>query len=654
MKNKVLLCHKKVTNYIKTNKQFCSFIILSFLCTIYFRAITVGNIFSILPIIFDMLMISIIGLFSYLKKPEKQFIYLLICLIVLNIVCIINTIYYTFYSSFASFSLLTALNQVSEVSDAVFEKIRIEHFIYLLTTAAFIIYNKKLKKDNYFKNVAQKTKLSLNKKTKNLITITAIIIVIIYGVLIGKLAKQWNREYIVSNFGIIIYQTNDFINTLKPTISSLFGYDVAYKNFNDYYTENRVSPKTNEYTKKYQDYNIVFIHMESMSSFLINLEIKNEKIAPNLTKLTKEGMYFSNFYPQIGVGTSSDTEFTLNTSLMPSQNGTVFVNYFDRNYVTIPKLLKEKDYYTFSMHANKDTMWNRNKMHPSLGYTDFYSKTSYNIDNEIGLGLSDISFFNQSISILENIEKNNKRYMGTIITLTNHTPFTNDLNNFKQLDFDYELNGKTHEYLKDTKLKDYLISSHYADEALGEFIKSIKKSDYFNNTLFVFYGDHDPNLSLKEYNNYYNYDFQTGKIKEESDPTYINYDYFANELNRKTPLILWTKNEAINQNIDYFMGMIDVMPTIGNMLGIYNKYALGNDIFEIKNDNIIAFPNGNFLTNKVYYRASRKEYKALTLDEVLPETYIEKCKEQVDKIIEVSNGIIEHDLIKVEKEKERK
>ena len=31
------------------------------------------------------------------------------------------------------------------------------------------------------------------------------------------------------------------------------------------------------------------------------------------------------------------------------------------------------------------------------------------------------------------------------------------------------------------------------------------------------------------------------------------------------------------------MGMIDVLPTIGNMLDIDNKYALGNDIFEVKN-----------------------------------------------------------------------
>ena len=34
------------------------------------------------------------------------------------------------------------------------------------------------------------------------------------------------------------------------------------------------------------------------------------------------------------------------------------------------------------------------------------------------------------------------------------------------------------------------------------------------------------------------------------------------------------------------MGMYDVMPTLGNMFGFYNKYALGHDIFDIKYDNI--------------------------------------------------------------------
>jgi phosphoglycerol transferase MdoB-like AlkP superfamily enzyme len=525
------------------------------------------------------------------------------------------------------------------------------------------VINRRLNSKDYFNYI---TKIEDSKKLFKKVLITGLVLLALGAATLSKtsysrLAKQWNREYILNRFGVVIYQVNDLVNTLKPTISSWFGYDVSYKKFVDYYENNSLEVSDNEYTNMFKDYNVVFVHMESMTSFLIDLEINGISIAPNLTKLSQEGMYFSNFYPQIGVGTSSDSEFTLSTSLMPASNGTAFVSYFDREYSTIQKLMKDEGYYTFSMHGNKASMWNRSNMHPSLGYMDFYSKTSFVIDEEVGLGLSDKSFFRQAIPILENIEENNEKYMGTIITLSNHTPFDNN-ELFEQIDLTYhttQYNEDTKEdeevvydYLEGTKLGDYIRSSHYADDALGEFISYIQESDYFDNTLFVFYGDHDPKLALSEFYNYYNFDPETGEILDESSENYVAYDYYSNELNKKTPLILWTKNKKLSQEVSYYMGMIDVSPTIGNMVGIYNEYALGHDIFEIKNDNIIAFPNGNFLTSKVYYRDSKEEYKPLNLDEALSDSYIKECKVYVDNIIDISNGIIVHDLIKASKNKE--
>lgn len=58
--------------------------------------------------------------------------------------------------------------------------------------------------------------------------------------------------------------------------------------------------------------------MESMTDFLMNTNINGVEITPNINRLASEGMYFRNFYPQISVGTSSDTEFTLTSSLMPA------------------------------------------------------------------------------------------------------------------------------------------------------------------------------------------------------------------------------------------------------------------------------------------------------------------------------------------------
>lgn len=661
MKKKILNYIKSFSNFIKYNKQFCSFIILSILCAIFLRVSTSGNILNLKPLLFEISMPILIGSFAYFNKPKNQFGYLLGCLLALDVVCIVNAIYYEFYSSYASFSLITALKQVGEVGDAVFAKMKLIHFIYLLAPIIFIFVNKSLNSKDYFNYVTkfEKTKSLLKQVFLFGLTVFLVGFFTLSSTSISRLAKQWNREYIVNRYGIVVYQINDLINTLRPKISSLFGYDVALKNFNDYFDLNTREKSNNEYTNMFKDYNIVFVHMESMTSFILDLEINGMKIAPNLRKLADEGLYFSNFYPQIGVGTSSDSEFTLNTSLMPATTGTVFVSYFDRDFVTIPKLLKDKGYYTFSMHGNKASMWNRNNMHPNLGYMDFYSKTSFVIDEEVGLGLSDKSFFRQAVPILETIEKNNSKYMGTVITLSNHTPFTNN-KLFDQIKLNYEAtvynetlkkNEKvTYSYLEGTKLGDYIRSSHYADEQIGYFMDMVNKSNCFNNTLFVFYGDHDPKLSIDEFNYYYNFNFETGTIKNENDPTYVVYDYYKNELNKKTPLILWSKNKKLATEVDYYMGMIDVMPTVGNMIDIYNNYALGHDIFEIKNDNIIVFPNGNYLTNKVYYRNSRGEYKALNLDEILSDEYIMNSKDYADKIIEISDGIITHDLIIASKE----
>ena len=47
----------------------------------------------------------------------------------------------------------------------------------------------------------------------------------------------------------------------------------------------------------------------------------------------------------------------------------------------------------------------------------------------------------------------------------------------------------------------------------------------------------------------------------------------------------------------------------------------------IKNDNIIPFPNGNFVTERVYYNNSKGEYKVLQDSAVIDEKYIETSKD---------------------------
>ena len=679
---------RKISKYLSTNRLFLTFIIFSMIESVLIRNYTLKNVYDYKPFICDLAFLIIIGSFGYFIKPKKQFNYYFIWMIVITAICIINSIYYVFYTSFASFSLLAALGLVGEVGDSLIEKFRVIDFIYIIFPVLFFLIHTQLKKGSYYHFVAkieQSKKMFVSTILIGVITL-AFTLVNIDGTDVSRIVKLWNREYIVQRFGIIFYQGNDLVQSLMPKINSLFGYDEAVKEFKDFYKEEALTNvhKANKYTGVLEGMNIIFIHMESIQNFLVNMEVNGVEMTPTLNKLTKEGLYFNNFFPQVSVGTSSDTEFTLNTSLMPVSSGIVFQQYYDRDYVSIPKLLKEKGYYTFSSHGNSASMWMRQYMHPNLGYEEMIFKDQFDIEdyspvNWVGLGITDEDFFRQLQPKLEKIESEHEHYMGTLIQLSNHSPYANleekkhpeRYDDFGKLDLTNtytivdentgEKITKTDDYLQGLELGNYLISAHYADMALGTFFEYVENSPYYENTVFVLYGDHDARIRKEDYQYYYNYDITNGKVYEEGDEKYVNYDSFSHEINKKTPLVIWTKNKSVAKKIkgvnNNVIGMYDILPTIGNMMNFESKYALGHDIFDIKENNVVIFPNGNFITNKVYYNNASGKYVTINQDkstnnnsgvnssEIFDENYISNLKEYTEKRLTVSNDLIVHDLI---------
>lgn len=648
--------------YIKTNILFITYVLTSVINACLLRFLTVSNFFDIRPIIADTAIVLLIGSFGYLFKPKNQFKYFISITVLFDAICIINSMYYTNYLSYASFSLLATSLQIVDVGDAVVENVmEIKDFCYIWQFFAMIFVFITLKNKSYFIRVSETEngkKCFKNTLIAGLVT-ALIFIFTLTPTDIGRLGKQWNREYIVMRYGIYTYQINDLITSLSPKISSMFGYDKNAKIFRDYYEENKKQETNNEYTNIFKGKNVIVIHAESIQTFTMDISFNDEELTPNLNKLASEGMFFSNFYAQESVGTSSDSEFTFNTSLTPASSGTVAINYFDREYITIPKLLKEQGYYTFSMHGNNGTFWNRNMLHESFGYDNFYYYTKdYIIDETIGLGLSDKSFFKQSVPKIKEISETNTNFYGTLIMLTNHTPFSY-IGPYSDYSVDLkvevedpktgEITIETKPYMEDTVLGNYFKSVHYADEAIGQFIEDLDKEGLLDNTVVVIYGDHDAKIKTSEYEYFYNYDPVTDTMLTEDDPEYYEVDAYEYELNRKVPFIIWTKDQQFNVEVDEVMGMYDVLPTLGNMFGFTSEYSLGNDIFSI-DENVVIFPDGNWLTNKMYYNSQKEE--GLLLDPTVPVSvdYIEKYCKKADEIVTVSNAIITYDLIRKTKE----
>ena len=665
---------KSIGKYLSTNRLFFTYILFSIIEVTLLRKFTLNTIADPRAFACDLGLIIFIGSFGYFIKPKKQFNYFFIWSLIFTLMCVVNSVYYLFYTSFASFSLLAELGLVGEVSDSLFEKLRLIDFIYILFPLLFVLIHSKLKKGSYYYYVTKVEKGAKMFIRTALVGIAIGSLTMIYFTSAdsAKIVKLWNRGSMVKRFGIILYQGNDLVQSLKPKINSLFGYDEAAKEFKEFYGELwSKEHKDNEYTDVLKDMNVIFIHMESIQNYLIGMELNGIELTPTINKLSEEGMYFDHFYPQISVGTSSDSEFTLNTSLMPVSSGTAFVSYYNRHYVAIPKILSEMGYYTFSTHGNASTMWNRNNMHPILGYQELIFKDQFEVtkENSVGLGLSDYDFFLQLQDKLEYIEDNNDNYMGTIIQLSNHSPYASTGSNpelyyyFDRLNLNNtyavydEKNGDykevTDKYLEDTELGDYFISAHYADMALGTFFEYVENSDYYNNTVFVLYGDHDARIAKNEYEYFYNYNTVTGERYKSGDENYVNFDNVSYELSKSTPLIIWTKNsevaskiKRVNSNV---IGMYDILPTIGNMMGFSNPYSLGHDIYDIGDNNVVVFPSGNFLTNKVYYNNTSGKYRIINSNESaiidIDEDYIKELKTYTENILNISNNIIIHDLI---------
>lgn len=659
MKKKIKSFINKIKNFVLDNKIFFLFVIVNVINDMVLRGITFGkldNLFSIVPILSSVALVTLILSFVYLFKKEfSKKLYLISITVFLTLLCIINSSYYNYFSSYTSISQLVTTKYLGEVKDSLITVVKLRDFIYLVLPTILIAYILKTKyrfsNTKNFKNFL---------KVNNLTVICTVLFALnLKPVDYSRLVKQWNRIYLVEKFGLYVYHVNDVFQSVEPKLIAIFGYDKAKRNFNDYYAKRTdVQSYTNEYTNIFKGKNLISIHGESIQKFVINLKINGKEVTPNLNRLVKEGMYFSNYYSQVSVGTSSDSEFTINTSLMPAKVGVAFVSYFDREYVTIPKLFKSLGYYNMSFHANKGDFWNRNSMYKSLGYDKFYDQKAFDIDETIGLGLSDKSFFRQLTPILKKENDNHQNFYATLIMLTNHTPFP-DISSYSKDPLDLKMyvteNGETkaYPYLEGTVLGRYLQSVHYADEALGELMEHLETNGLLENSVIMFYGDHDARLSSSEYKRFYNYDYKNDKTLDETDPNYKKYGYYEHELNRSVPFFFWSKNDnhKINKTITNVMGAYDILPTLGNMFGFYNKYALGSDIFNTNNDNTVIFPNGNYVTNKIYYNSQADEAYDIEKKEVIakelePKEYITKRTKETEEKLNISNDILVYNLLK--------
>ncbi|WP_034765371.1 LTA synthase family protein [Rossellomorea vietnamensis] len=302
--------------------------------------------------------------------------------------------------------------------------------------------------------------------------------------------------------------------------------------------------------------NLILIQAESLENWVIGQKINGKEITPNLNRLLEHSVYASNFYPQTKGGRSSDAEFILNTSMLPVAEGSTFFRYPTNDYTTLPGLLKEKGYSTVAFHGDEGTYWNRREAYPHLGIDKYYDIEDLEEGEHIGMGLSDVEFFKQSVDILS---KKEDPFYGLMITLTSHTPFILP-DTYRELEFESQYS--------ETSAANYLQTIHYLDMAIGKMLADLEERGMMDDTIVAIYGDHAGfENSYKE------------KMMKEN-PKVEGID----ELGR-VPFIIYNP-EFEKLEITKAVGQVDMYPTLAYMLGIpeekYDQSITGRNILTTK------------------------------------------------------------------------
>lgn len=210
---------KKIAIDYKNNITLILLIIGGIFNDFTLKALTIGIKFHWKPIIANtsiILFISTITLFLSHKKRNRIFIVLSSIFSVINGA---NYLYYKHFHSFLSMSIIKQFKQLKDLKGSVSSTLDIRVLIFIIPTIFLYMVIKKLNKINFFEDIGvSKTKSEIFRPLFIGLFSFIIVLVTLTESDISRLVKQWNRPYLVENFGIYSYATADLIkNVLTPT-----------------------------------------------------------------------------------------------------------------------------------------------------------------------------------------------------------------------------------------------------------------------------------------------------------------------------------------------------------------------------------------------------------------------------------------------------
>lgn len=317
-----------------------------------------------------------------------------------------------------------------------------------------------------------------------------------------------------------------------PTINQKEAENNFFENFLEQKFIREISPEAEEIRK-----NVVLISVESLSSEFMEFYGNKEGITPFLDSLSRQSLFFTNFY---ATGNRTVRGLEALTLCVPPTAGESIVKRKDnKEKFTIGNIFKQKGYsvkYLYGGYSYFDNM------------EDFFGGNGYDIVDRSHFKPEEISFANiwgvcdedMAIKAIETMNEQARKgipFFNHWMSVSNHRPFT-----YPEGKIDIPSDSKSRAG-----------GVKYTDYALKRFFEMAQKQTWFDDTIFVIVSDHCASSSGK------------------TDLPLERY---------RIPAMIYAPNFIKPENFTKLTSQIDLMPTLLGLLNFkYTSKFLGQDVF---------------------------------------------------------------------------
>lgn len=220
--------------------------------------------------------------------------------------------------------------------------------------------------------------------------------------------------------------------------------------------------------------NVVMFLEESLGSEFWGCLGRTNTLTPEMDKLaTEEGMLFTNLYAS-GNRTVRGFEGVL-SSFPPLPGDSIVKRDLSGNVETVARILKRDGYNTIFLYGGRGLFDGMKSFTTRNGYDRFIEQKHFEKPTFTTIwGVCDEDIFARAIQEFRELSRQDKPFLGTILSVSNHKPYTYPA-------------GRIPENPNDRRRENAV---KYSDWCLGQFFKAAKQEPFWTNTIFVVVADH--------------------------------------------------------------------------------------------------------------------------------------------------------------------